>query len=220
MKLIFVIVSSSPSFVYGWDGLLRVHKVIDRRNALLLPALAVASPCWVALNHPSVAQAIDDNDASSPKLFLKGTVVLKSNISLNKEECSNSAVYITARPKTPDNVPRAILDGSNGKPPPILASRISNPSFPLHFELTALDLTTEGATLVINQDDKESSKYWFEGSDFIVSARWDTDGIAATRDPTDLVGRAVYLKNGEKDLMIELTGRGLTGKIVTSKSNK
>jgi len=94
------------------------------------------------------------------------------------------------------------LDGSRGKPPPVLTARLGNSySFPLDFQLTALDLTAEGrgatatatATATAGGEDASSTKeeveYWWNDLDLIVSARWDTDGIAATRDPSDLVGR-------------------------------
>ena len=57
------------------------------------------------------------------------------------------ALYITARPNKPDNVPKAILDGSRGKPPPVLIARYPlpksnsedldwNTQFPFEFTLT------------------------------------------------------------------------------------
>lgn len=156
------------------------------------------------------------------KPFLKGIVEVKGGgENIVPEETSSSALYITARPQRPDNVPRAILDGSNGKPPPVLACRIPNPSFPYEFELSKLDLTPEGAYFL----DESRDRYWFEGENLIVSARWDTDGVASTRDPTDLVGRSQYYsqssKNEEETLVIvELSGRGITGKLVTGKNKK
>jgi hypothetical protein len=128
-------------------------------------------------------------------------------------------LYITVRPQRPDNVPKAILAGSNGKPPPVLACRISNPVFPYVFELTTMDLTPEGAYIL----DRSREKYWFEGENLIVSARWDTDGVASTRDPPDLVGRSQYsvpssMWNEERPLIVELSGRGIAGKLVTGRS--
>jgi hypothetical protein len=162
-------------------------------------------------------------DASvTEKPFVKGIVELNGGgENIVPEETSSSALYITARPQRPDNVPRAILDGSNGKPPPVLACRIPNPSFPYEFELTKLDLTPEGAYFL----DESLDRYWFEGENLIVSARWDTDGVASTRDPTDLVGRSQYFsqssKNEEETLVtVELSGRGITGKLVTGKNKK
>lgn len=169
----------------------------------------------VLLNCPNFVQASDEPFS---KTFVKGTVALKSDIMLAPEQLSNSALYITVRPQTAVNVPKAILDGSNGKPPPVLATRISNPSFPLEFELGTVDLTPEGSNLLFTDSSHSSPRYWFEGNDFIISARWDTDGVAMTRDPTDLVGRSVSKQ--QKDVSIELTGRGFTGKLVTGKSKK
>ena len=111
-------------------------------------------------------------------------------------------------------MPRAILDGSNGKPPPVLTARIPNPSFPLDFQLTVADLTAEGAS----SSQGDANQYWFQGQDLIVSARWDSDGVAATRDPTDLVGRTQYYASRGDDIELILTGRGFTGKLVMGKN--
>lgn len=154
--------------------------------------------------------------------LLKGRVILKAGEENSlPQDISSSALYITARPQRPDNVPKAVLDGSYGKPPPVLACRIPNPSFPCEIILSTADLTPEGAYFL----DESRGKYWFEGENLIVSARWDTDGIASTRDPTDLVGRSQYnsvssKQEGETLVTIELSGRGITGKLVTGKNTK
>ena len=127
-----------------------------------------------------------------------------------------SALYITCRPDKPDNVPLAILNGSRGKPPPVLSARIGNPKFPYEFELVSpRDLTIEGAS---DGESKTSvleySKFWWKDDDLIVSARWDSDGVAATRSPDDLVGRGIW-KQGDKALSVPLSGRGAFGKFAT-----
>ena len=120
---------------------------------------------------------------------------------------STSALYITARPNTADNVPRAILDGSRGKPPPVLIVRLSDvTSFPLSYSFTDNDVTVEGQA--------QDGGYWWFGAPLVVSARWDTDGVAATRDPDDLVGRSVSTSG---KVTVELQGRGAAGKFFTAK---
>lgn len=71
----------------------------------------------------------------------------------------------------------------------------------------------------------------------VVSARLDSDGVAATRDPEDLVGRALMKKTklskavpataaspGDQastevpQVTVPLQGRGFGGKLVTGKS--
>ena len=74
-------------------------------------------------------------------------------------------------------------------------------SFPVEFELTTADAAVEG-------------DWWYKET-LIVSVRWDTDGVAATRDPNDLVGRAVVPAGGLAK--VELQGRGVAGKFVTQK---
>lgn len=152
------------------------------------------------------------NKIKDARSILKGMVILQSGTEI-PDDISKSALYITARPNNPVDVPRAILDGSNGKPPPVLAARFSNIEFPFSFELNTSDLTSEGNARISNEE-----LYWWEGRDLIVSARFDTDGVAATRDPSDLVGRDLFISG--KEISIQLQGRGLAGKFFTSKSNK
>lgn len=104
-------------------------------------------------------------------------------------------------------------------------------SFPLKFRLTALDLTTEGGANygfasrdVVPFERGKEMEYWWKGMDLVVSARWDTDGIAATRDTTDLVGRGLaqskVVRASDGGVIVPLQGRGFTGKLVTGKSKK
>ena len=66
-----------------------------------------------------------------------------------------------------------------------------------------------------------STMLWWEknGKDLIVSARLDTDGVASTRDPEDLVGRGISSHSSERTnvVSIELRGRGMFGKSVTAR---
>lgn len=154
-----------------------------------------------------------------------------------------AALYITVRPNVPDDAPRAILDGTRGKSPPVLSARFpiaiaaSSTSegrefFPFEFELTQQNLTPEGAlvlptiTTADNESDASMMLWWEKnGNNLIVSARLDTDGVASTRDPQDLVGRGVSTRSPDRAsensnvaiASIELRGRGLFGKSVTAR---
>ncbi len=155
------------------------------------------------------------SEKRNTQILVRGKVTIKSGSEI-PIDTSISALYITARPSKPDNVPRAILDGSNGKPPPVLAARFPNPVFPFEFELTELDLTGEGAS---KSAATSISSYWWEDQDLILSGRWDMDGTAATRGPTDLVGRGL-VGSRRSTVDLQMGGRGLTGKLVTGKSAK
>jgi hypothetical protein len=130
-----------------------------------------------------------------------------------------AALYLTARPNIPDDVPAAILAGTRGKPPPIAAKRLTPPlggafEFPLSFELDDVsDLTAEGAAEPVR---------WWQRNELILSARLDSDGQAATRDPADLVGRAVCSPPGQGEdgvrCKLQLVGRGFGGKMLTRKN--
>jgi hypothetical protein len=154
---------------------------------------------------------------ASDVALVKGTVSLPSNMEQHDESptFATAALYITCRPNRPDNVPQAILQGTRGKAPPVLAARFEHPtSFPFVFELTSNDLTLEGGASNTNGD------YWWSQEDLIVSARLDSDGIAATRSPEDLVGRGMYVyTNGRNEpAFIQLQGRGSFGKFATRKT--
>lgn len=124
--------------------------------------------------------------------------------------------FFLSKSCSPTAVPRAILTGTRGKPPPIAAVRLAPPlQFPLHFELNDANLTPEGAA--------EPARWWAR-SQLILSARLDTDGQAATREPSDLVGRAVCAPlpvAGAPPHVprcnVQLVGRGIGGKLLTGK---
>ena len=167
----------------------------------------------------------------SPDLF---DDVLAAGRTANND--NGAALYVTARPSRPDSVPAAVLDGSRGRPPPVLSARYPRPDFPFDFELTSFDLTPEGAaasaTTPTTMDDGRDGVWW-AGEDLVVSARLDTDGVASTRDPTDLVGRGIFRPPAATPastaaasaaaaapatvVSIELRGRGMFGKSVTGR---
>ena len=96
------------------------------------------------------------------------------------------------------------------KPPPVLAKKINNiGAFPLDFQLTSeLDSLPE-----------VSSEWKLGQQGLIISARLDSDGIANTRSPDDLVGQGKStFQNGQwSDVAITLQGRGIGGKLITTK---
>ena len=163
----------------------------------------------------------------SPSL-LEDMIVASSSSASSNDSSSYYALYVTARPSISDNVPTAILDGSRGRPPPVLSARYPNPTFPFDFALTAKDFTTEGGAsmMIVNGDNNSAARdersgvveVWWSGQDLVVSARLDTDGIASTRDTTDLVGRGIFHGAMSYDTVsIQLGGRGMFGKRVTGK---
>ncbi len=211
---------------------------------------AMAFMAFVSSTNPNIAMATEEEtqpkqeistlSPSKNRKILHGTINLppsstnSSGSNIIPEDISTSALYITARPNNAVDVPRAILDGSNGKAPPVLAARFPNVvTFPYEFELSLNDLTLEGSsklesTTTASAADDNDDLYWWEGKDLIVSARWDTDGIAATRSPTDLVGRGLYTVGkssseevtNNSNVSIQLQGRGFTGKLITGGNQK
>ena len=159
--------------------------------------------------------------AATPEPLFSGTVTLQEGVSL-PAEAPAAALYVTAKPDRPDNVPAAILDGTRGKPPPVVSARYPNPTFPFAFDVTEENLTPEGAAAGATSD-AGGDRLWWAGEDLVVSARFDTDGVAATRDPEDLVGRGILKRGRNKggsfqSVEIKLQGRGFGGKLVTGKA--
>jgi len=108
---------------------------------------------------------------------------------------AGAALYVTLRPP--------------GRGPPIAARRVPWPlAFPLRLELTAED----------GLPDAPPVEAWRE---LMVSARLDTDGVAATRDPTDLVGRGAARRGASEDsweeAQVTLVGRGFAGRLATQR---
>lgn len=153
--------------------------------------------------------------AAGKPFFVQGSVTLTPEATVVELEGQpTSALYITCRPDRADNVPAAILSGTRGKPPPVLAARFENPNFPYSFQLDVENLTPEGAD---GGGDGETG-FWWSNDDLIVSGRWDADGVAATRSPEDLVGRAILAQKNGKDVTLQLQGRGSFGKFATKKN--
>lgn len=142
-----------------------------------------------------------------------GTVALQPGLAAEADSdlYASAALYVTAR-LVPEANKGLYVQG--GKVPPLAAARFAGPlSFPFRFSLSTADLTPEFAAVSLPQ---------VELQDLVVSARLDTDGVAATRGPDDLVGRATLLKGGSADSAgwrgadVVLQARGLTGRILTA----
>lgn len=172
----------------------------SRRSLLASAGAACASPLL-----PEPARAADDD------LIALGTVSVKPGVVPPTQE--GGALYVTARVVPSNNVGRYV---TAGKVPPLATARFAAPiAFPFEVRLTAGEhLTPEFAGVPRDE---------WGGQDLTLSARWDVDGTAATRDPDDLVGRGLLEKTGKTDASrwrkaeVVLEGRGLTGRILTGK---
>ena len=158
---------------------------------------------WILAPKFSLA-AVEESSSLS---LVTGRITVPSDYTATNS--NTNALYITCRPDRPDSVPQAILDGSRGKAPPVLTARYQSPSFPFEFALTENDVTEEGKS-------STSTRSWWQNDKLVVSARLDTDGIAATRSPEDLVGRGFFLPGSSSSVVeIALGGRGAFGKFAT-----
>ena len=190
---LFLIIASSICFVQS------IHQARTKIGFFKGAAVAV-SAVFLDFNQYAIAD-VGTND-------IMCTVTVKNGATLPKG--SDPSIYLTAR----QDVGIFQAQIKNMKPPPILTSRTAGPfTFPTEIILSAKnDITPEGLE-IINQ--------WQSGKKpIVVSARLDADGVAATRNAEDLVGKAIASKGetGEwTGCRIELTDRGVGGKLVTKK---
>jgi hypothetical protein len=219
---------------------------LTRRNVLwqttktsmaIITGVSPAAHAEVYVTHPSIPPVVPGIE-SIPS-FVAGTITIPEDFDFELAQANTArgvdptgktmtplpALYVTARPNRPDHVPQAILQGTNGKPPPVLSARFEQPTFPFAFHLTPRDYTVEGKPSSL--DDKtmpqqQQESLWWANDDLVVSARLDMDGIAATRSPEDLVGRTLYQRNkaGGEAIELKLVGRGAFGKFATGQSVK
>lgn len=216
------------------------HKPEINRNRFLANFLAI--PASFQLAQTSIA----DDSPQPPDnniIIIEGVATLKEGNVFTATQPSNAALYVTARPENMKNAPKELFDALGGRSPPVLTAKflVENGNvFPFSFQITPDAVTPEGAfrslsskSLENNQLHDEDNTYWWSKDNLIVSARLDSDGVAATRDPEDLVGRSISLnvkcKSGEdktrsiqcrREVVLELQGRGIGGKFVTRKHDK
>ena len=129
--------------------------ILGRRDALLATTAAVAFPSSLAAAEPA-----DD-------LVAVGSVRIKPGVAEPSQD--GGALYVTVRVIPQNNVGTYV---TAGKVPPLATARIASPiSFPYEVRLTLADLTPEFSAV--------PRKEW-QQQDLTMSARWDTDGTAAT----------------------------------------
>jgi hypothetical protein len=189
------------------DEYLGLAPVDQLEAARKLISCATAPSVWPTslptLGVPPASAAEPEPD-SLP--IANGVIRLPADVAAPSSDAS--ALYVTVRVVPSNNVGMYV---SAGKVPPLAAARFAAPQFPYRFELTTSDLTPEFGGV--------PSEQW-AAQDLVVTCRLDTDGIAATRAPEDLVGRGQLAKRSRalppwEPLEIELQGRGLTGRVLT-----
>jgi hypothetical protein len=173
--------------------------------ALLIGLAGVLSRRSLLIVLPTSMMGAPHAIAGDDRSFLLASGTVSMPRSGAREAPPQGALYVTAR---------LASGGAMTKQPSVAAARFPCPlQFPFAFELrTPADRTAESTG---------ASAAGLASQDLVISARLDMDGVAATRDPDDLIGRAGLSKQGSASgwvpVAIELQGRGLTGRILTGK---
>ena len=124
---------------------------------------------------------------------------------------SKSALYITVKQEL-----TAVEIVGSAKKPALLTKRIPGTiNFPYSYNIDFKNDATPEGTAALSKFEDSKSKL----PGLVFAVRLDTDGVAATRDTTDLVGKgdAKPESNSYGSVDIALTDRGLGGKFVTTK---
>mmetsp|Transcript_8622 Transcript_8622/g.12873 ORF Transcript_8622/g.12873 Transcript_8622/m.12873 type:complete len:224 (+) Transcript_8622:2-673(+) len=213
-------------FIFLASHVARSHKYVAefKCKSPLSPKFSLNSICkftsivaatTFSLHSPTLAAEISSLNAN-----IIGTVrVSNPNIIADGNFGEESAIYATVR----QDLGVWTSAVRNIKAAPVLSKRIqidstvkSDNLFPYKVQIDATkDLTPEGIAL---------SKEWQSGrTPLTISVRLDRDGIASTRDPQDLVGRGSVSRNSDgswSEFDIELAGRGIVGKVLTTSKNR
>jgi hypothetical protein len=143
-----------------------------------------------------------DDEATVPPFQLNVLVTIPSTVDKEHLLGTDTALFVTARPViiSEDQIPPELVM-KYAKVPPVLTKKVI---FPKDFRVTLgmEDATPEGMQW----------KGW-EKLPLTVSARLDADGIASTRNSTDLVGRISPVAPGTLGT-VPLQGRGFVGKLL------
>lgn len=167
---------------------------------------------------PGRAAAEQTAFASPPPAWQPLSVVLSLSRGASLAEGGpNAAVYVTAR-------------APGRGTPPLAAKRVPLPPPPLAGDAWTLRVVLNDSDAVVDPASASSSfeavsRAWAAATELSVSARFDVDGVAATRDEGDLVGRVSVRRRkseGEagdnaswSDAAVALGGRGFGGRLVT-----
>jgi hypothetical protein len=189
------------------------------RRALLAAGAAAALTAVPATLPPRAARAVEASAppaAAQPTLPTGADWAVPVTVSFSaalgdpsalRDAFPAAALYITLRPV--------------GRSPPIAARRVplsdlsqTSPLFPLSLTLTPSDALPDAPPL----------EAWQDAPQLLVSARLDVDGVAATRSPEDLIGRAAAQRSAAggawQGAPVVLVGRGLAGRLATKRTEQ
>ena len=166
--------------------------------------LMIAPPTFAAVKPDFSKPTEMKKDAGL--VTISGIITLEDGVAA--PETLSKALYITAKPDLGFINSNLLLR----KFPAVMSKRIpgENVKFPLQYSISEATDGTEDVALQRNK--------WVD-LPITISVRYDTDGVAATRDSTDLVGKGESERDKATDTWqqsnIALSDRGLGGKLVT-----
>lgn len=166
-------------------------------SMILLLALAVSSSV------SRRAALIGGGSSTIVALDNEEDVVVAGTLSLSSEDepppdTAKGAVYVTVKLGASTDSTMSLVRAAPLAA--VAAIRLTDVTFPVSFRVTSADLFPDAPRVP-------------PGASLTVSARYDADGIAATRDPDDLVASA-FTKQNDQQLALKLQPRGLVSKFM------
>jgi len=179
---------------------------LARRSVLAAAPLGALA---ALLPPPALADESESNESAPPSWSVPVVLCLSPGLGSAEsllEAFPSAALYVTVRPpgRTPPLAARRI---------PLASLRNTLPIFPLRLALGPSDALP----------DAPERSVWAAAPQLVLSARLDVDGVAASRDPDDLVGRGAAPRDaaqpgGWGEATVQLVGRGLAGRMATQRT--
>lgn len=182
------------------------NMILPKSMKRMVSSIVISSSLMFQQSNIQPALAVDDAKALAAVVQIKGTVVLDNGAAIPLTN-DNAALYITVK----QDVGAWTSAVRNIQPPALLTKKILSKDLQFPFT-TTLDTTSDSTPEGLND------RSWKSGYlPLIITARYDADGVAATRSKDDLIGRTIsnYDRTSKTfdEYTLKLGDRGLGGRI-------
>lgn len=187
----------------------KMGKQFAKASAIASVFVGMNAPSFAAPVKPDFSKQIAVEKAAAGPVEITGIITLENGV--KAPETLSKALYITVKPDLGVVNSQILLR----KFPAVMTKRVEGKlDFPYQYTISETKDFTEDVNLKHDQ--------WATGAlPLLVSVRYDTDGSAATRDDTDLVGKGTSEfdkdANKFKSANVVLEDRGVGGRLVTGR---